>query len=163
MASGSRLRRRWLHSSHAEDVVVRDFGIRGFDLAYALLEPWEAVILVDALPRGGLRDRCMRSSQGWMGDGSSAEGDESAWHGPGAGAASGRIDGNDHRRGYSSWAASREDFGDELEGRMGLSAAFEAAVAAGLHDGARSGRAPACDCAAWDANKISLQLQMRKR
>src|SRR5579862_9763036 len=29
-----------------------DFGIRGFDLAYALLEPYDAVILVDALPRG---------------------------------------------------------------------------------------------------------------
>jgi hydrogenase maturation protease len=31
-----------------------DFGIRGFDLAYALMEPWELAILVDALPRGGL-------------------------------------------------------------------------------------------------------------
>jgi hydrogenase maturation protease len=30
-----------------------DFGIRGLDLAYALLEPYEAVILVDAAPRGG--------------------------------------------------------------------------------------------------------------
>ncbi len=35
-----------------EGVAVRDFGIRGFDLAYALLEPWSAVILVDAIPRG---------------------------------------------------------------------------------------------------------------
>ncbi len=35
-----------------EGVAVRDFGIRGFDLAYALLDPWSAVILVDALPRG---------------------------------------------------------------------------------------------------------------
>jgi hydrogenase maturation protease len=33
-------------------VVVRDFGIRSFDLAYAILDPWEAVILVDAVPRG---------------------------------------------------------------------------------------------------------------
>jgi hydrogenase maturation protease len=30
-----------------------DFGIRGLDLAYVLLEPYEAVVLVDALPRGG--------------------------------------------------------------------------------------------------------------
>lgn len=34
-------------------VTVRDFGIRGMDLAYALLEGYGAVILVDALPRGG--------------------------------------------------------------------------------------------------------------
>ncbi len=35
-----------------EGVFVKDFGIRGFDLAYALIDPWDAVILVDALPRG---------------------------------------------------------------------------------------------------------------
>jgi hydrogenase maturation protease len=32
---------------------VVDFGIRSYDLAYALMEPWELVILVDAVPRGG--------------------------------------------------------------------------------------------------------------
>src|SRR5437899_5810794 len=32
---------------------VVDFGIRGLDLAYALLDGYEAVILVDAAPRGG--------------------------------------------------------------------------------------------------------------
>ena len=31
-----------------EGVKVVDYGIRGFDLAYALLDPWDAVILVDA-------------------------------------------------------------------------------------------------------------------
>ena len=35
------------------EVCVVDFGIRGLDLAYTLLEPFEAVILVDTLPRGG--------------------------------------------------------------------------------------------------------------
>jgi hydrogenase maturation protease len=30
-----------------------DFGIRGIDLTYALLEPYDAVILVDAVTRGG--------------------------------------------------------------------------------------------------------------
>lgn len=29
-----------------------DFGIRGFDLAYALMDDYEAVILIDAVPRG---------------------------------------------------------------------------------------------------------------
>ena len=33
-------------------VRVADFGIRGFDLAFALLDGYEAVILVDAAPRG---------------------------------------------------------------------------------------------------------------
>ncbi|MFI2435976.1 hydrogenase maturation protease [Streptomyces sp. NPDC018693] len=33
-------------------VVVRDFGIRGLDLAYALLDGHDAVVLVDAAPRG---------------------------------------------------------------------------------------------------------------
>lgn len=32
-------------------VQVRDFGIRSFDLAYALLDDWIAVILVDAVSR----------------------------------------------------------------------------------------------------------------
>jgi hydrogenase maturation protease len=35
-----------------ENVRVRDFGIRGYDLAYALLEADDLVILVDACPRG---------------------------------------------------------------------------------------------------------------
>ncbi|HSK81869.1 MAG TPA: hydrogenase maturation protease [Rubrobacter sp.] len=35
-----------------EGVEVRDFGIRGMDLAYALMEPYEAVVFVDAVPRG---------------------------------------------------------------------------------------------------------------
>ena len=33
------------------EVQVKDFGIRGFDLAYTLLDRWHTVILVDALPR----------------------------------------------------------------------------------------------------------------
>jgi len=35
-----------------EGVEVADFGIRGFDLAYALMDGPDAAILVDALPRG---------------------------------------------------------------------------------------------------------------
>ncbi len=30
-----------------------DFGIRSYDLAYALMEPWDLAVLVDAVPRGG--------------------------------------------------------------------------------------------------------------
>jgi hydrogenase maturation protease len=36
-----------------EGVCVRDFGIRSYDLAYALMDDWDMVLLVDALPRGG--------------------------------------------------------------------------------------------------------------
>jgi hydrogenase maturation protease len=40
---------RW---SQPDGVRVVDFGIRGLDLAYALLDDYDAVILVDAVPRG---------------------------------------------------------------------------------------------------------------
>ena len=36
-----------------DDVRVTDFGIRGFDLAFALMAEPELTILVDAVPRGG--------------------------------------------------------------------------------------------------------------
>lgn len=45
----ARLSRRPLPTT----VEVADFGIRGFDLAYALMEGYQAAVLVDALPRGG--------------------------------------------------------------------------------------------------------------
>jgi hydrogenase maturation protease len=35
------------------NVCVVDFGIRSFDLAYALMDDWDLVILVDATPQGG--------------------------------------------------------------------------------------------------------------
>lgn len=38
---------------HADGASVVDYGIRSYDLAYALMEDWDLVILVDALPRGG--------------------------------------------------------------------------------------------------------------
>ncbi len=36
-----------------EGIDVRDFGIRGLDLAYTLLEPIDHVVLIDAVARGG--------------------------------------------------------------------------------------------------------------
>lgn len=36
-----------------DGVTVRDFGIRGFDLAYAFMDGYDLVILVDATARGG--------------------------------------------------------------------------------------------------------------
>jgi hydrogenase maturation protease len=45
----ARLARRTL----PEGVEVADFGIRGFDLAYALMEPYDVAVLVDALSQKG--------------------------------------------------------------------------------------------------------------
>jgi hydrogenase maturation protease len=44
--------RRLLLLPWPEGALVRDFGIRGVDLAYALSDGYEAAILVDAMPRG---------------------------------------------------------------------------------------------------------------
>jgi len=51
-AFGVEVVRRLATRSLPLNVQVMDFGIRGYDLAYALMEPWELVILVDAMPRG---------------------------------------------------------------------------------------------------------------
>ncbi|PCC70434.1 hydrogenase maturation protease [Nannocystis exedens] len=36
-----------------DDVRVVDFGIRGYDLALAMLDPYQQVVIVDAVARGG--------------------------------------------------------------------------------------------------------------
>jgi hydrogenase maturation protease len=50
---GIEVARRLASESLPQSVCVRDFGIRGYDLTYALLEGHELTILVDACPRGG--------------------------------------------------------------------------------------------------------------
>jgi hydrogenase maturation protease len=52
-AFGVEVARRLAGRRLPEGVRVVDFGIRGLDLAYALLDAHDAVILVDAIPRGG--------------------------------------------------------------------------------------------------------------
>jgi hydrogenase maturation protease len=113
-----------------ETVTVKDFGIRGFDLAYALLDPWDGVIIVDALPRG--------EAPGTL---YVIEPDRSA-----AGEAEINPHGMDPVR-VLNLAASLgtisarvlvvgcepQDFGDELEGRMGLSSPVQAAVEEACH------------------------------
>ncbi len=51
-AFGSEVARRLLSRTLPDEVQVVDFGIRGLDLAYALLDGYEVTILVDATPRG---------------------------------------------------------------------------------------------------------------
>jgi hydrogenase maturation protease len=51
-AFGVEVARRLARRDWPEGVRVVDFGIRGLDLAYALLDNYDAVILVDATPGG---------------------------------------------------------------------------------------------------------------
>jgi hydrogenase maturation protease len=51
-AFGSEVARRLMARSLPDEVKVVDFGIRGFDLTYALLDEYELTVLVDATPRG---------------------------------------------------------------------------------------------------------------
>jgi hydrogenase maturation protease len=113
-----------------ESVKVKDFGIRGFDLAYALLDPWDAVIIVDALPRG--------EAPGTL---YVVEPDLKALSGGASVETAINPHGMDPVR-VLNLAASQgtisaqvlvvgcepQDFGDELEGRMGLSSLVQAAV-----------------------------------
>ena len=52
-AFGVAVARRLAMSAPTRGVTVRDFGVRGLDLAYALQDGFDAAILVDAMPRGG--------------------------------------------------------------------------------------------------------------
>ncbi len=52
-AFGVEVARRLAQRPWPDEVRVVDFGIRGLDLTYALLDGYETAILVDATPRGG--------------------------------------------------------------------------------------------------------------
>ena len=52
-AFGTEVARRLLPRRWPDNVRVADFGIRGFDLTFALLDNCDAVILIDATSRGG--------------------------------------------------------------------------------------------------------------
>jgi hydrogenase maturation protease len=49
---GVEVARRLLERSWPETVTIREFGIRGMDFAYALLDGFDAAILVDTVRRG---------------------------------------------------------------------------------------------------------------
>jgi hydrogenase maturation protease len=52
-AFGVEVVRRLAMRPQWDGIRVVDFGIRGLDLAYAILDGYDAVIVVDAMPRGG--------------------------------------------------------------------------------------------------------------
>src|SRR5947209_9474654 len=51
-AFGVEVARQLARRQHPDGVRVVDFGIRGFDLAYALLDGYDVTIFIDATPRG---------------------------------------------------------------------------------------------------------------
>jgi hydrogenase maturation protease len=113
-----------------ESVTVKDFGIRGFDLAYALLDPWDAVILVDALPRGEAAGTLYVVEPNLAEIGGPASADTAINpHGMdpvrvlNLAASMGTISAQ-----VLILGCEPHDFGDELEGRMGLSTPVQAAI-----------------------------------
>jgi hydrogenase maturation protease len=112
------------------EVLVKDFGIRGFDLAYALLEEWSAVILVDAIARDAPPGTLfiIEPNLELLGDPASPKMDINP-HGMDPArvlhlaASMGRIQARVFVVGCEP-----NDFGDELEGRMGLSTVVQASV-----------------------------------
>jgi len=111
-------------------VQVKDFGIRGFDLAYTLLDPWHTLILVDALAHNEPPGTLFLIEPDLSGLGNlAAEGLDLNPHGmdpmrvlnlaASLGAIQPRV---------LVLGCEPNDFGDELEGRMGLSPVVRAAV-----------------------------------
>lgn len=112
----------------SEGVTVADFGIRGFDLASALLEPWDAVVLVDAIERGSppgtvyiLEPAADSQSPG------SEETPDLHTMNPARVLALARSMG-EITADILIVGCEPSDFGVELEGRMGLSEAVRSAV-----------------------------------
>ncbi len=112
-----------------EGVEVIDFGIRGFDLAYALLEPWEAVILVDALPHGEapgtlyVVEPDLHSIANQTGDMVVNAHGMDPVRVLGLAISMGEVSAHVYVVGCEP-----ADFGDELEGRMGLSTIVESSL-----------------------------------
>jgi hydrogenase maturation protease len=134
-----------------ETVTVKDFGIRGFDLAYALLDPWDGVIIVDALSRGDAPGTLYVIEPDCSGAGEA----EINPHGmdpvrvlnlaASMGAISARV---------FVVGCEPQDFGDELEGRMGLSSPVQAAVEEACHMVLEL-------AAGWRANSTQLETVER--
>lgn len=129
-AFGVEVARVLLSRPPVDGVCVKDFGIRGFDLAYALLDPWDAVILVDAVPRGeapgtlytiepNLEDVGNLSSPAAAMDPHGMDPVRVIHLAASMGTIVARL---------LLVGCQPLDFGDELEGRMGLSAPVRTAV-----------------------------------
>lgn len=108
------------------EAVVRDYGIRGLDLAYALLDPWRAVVLVDAVSRSGTPGDVYILEPGE--DRAVAPGFDPHGMHPLEVLAMARSMGEITAPIYIV-GCEPESLGDELEGRMGLSAVVQESIA----------------------------------
>jgi hydrogenase maturation protease len=107
-----------------------DFGIRGFDLAFALLHPWDAVIIIDALSRGEppgtlftVKPNLTAIAAGAAREGTLNPHGMDPMHVLRLALSMGPIKPQLYVLGCEP-----EDFGDGLEGRMGLSPTVQASV-----------------------------------
>ena len=88
-----------------EGVVVRDFGIRSFDLAYALLDDWSAVILVDAVSRNAAPGTLfvIEPDLSELAEASETATFDGSQHGSGDGPSTGTNFGRDSAEGFRRW------------------------------------------------------------
>jgi hydrogenase maturation protease len=123
---GSEVARRARHLLAADNVRVVDFGIRGLDLAYALLDGYEAVILIDAVPKGERPGTIYVIEPDLNGPNDSAA-IEAHGMDPVRVLALARSMGAELKN-VRIVGCEPESFGDGEDGRMGLSEPVEAAV-----------------------------------
>jgi hydrogenase maturation protease len=131
-AFGVEVVRRLPRSALPDGVRVADYGIRGLDLAYALLDDYDAAILVDAVARGAEPGTLFviepegAASAGQTG----AVPDAHGMH-PMRVLEMVRSMGGQPKR-ILIVGCEPATFGDELEGAMGLSAPVESAVSGAI-------------------------------
>lgn len=124
---GVEVAKRLLAERFPEDVRVVDFGIRGYDFAFALLDGYETTIIVDAVHRGGAPGTLYLievDPKDVVGDGGPADAhamnpSRVVQFAKQLGGPMGRV---------LLLGCEAESFGSEEEGAMGLSPAVEAAV-----------------------------------
>jgi hydrogenase maturation protease len=128
-AFGVEVARRLSWRAWPDGVRVADFGIRGFDLAYALLDDYDAAILVDATSQGGDPGTIYTIELECGGENEGPKAVEMETHGmnPMRVLEMAHALGGQPRR-ILVVGCEPETFGDQEEGALGLSATVEAAV-----------------------------------
>jgi hydrogenase maturation protease len=127
-AFGVEVVRRLLRRELPDNVRVVDYGIRGLDLAYALLDDYDLVILVDAAGRGG-EPGTLYVLEPELSDAAGPQAVPMDAHGmnPMRVLEMVKAMGGEARR-VLVVGCEPATLGDEFEGAMGLSAPVEAAV-----------------------------------
>ena len=108
-------------------VEARDYGIRGYDLAWQLLRPWKAIVLVDTVARGGQPGTLYLLEPSGSEPPSDGPALDPHAMDPVQVLAAARSLGEINAAVYIV-GCEPQDFGEDAEGRMGLSAPVAAAV-----------------------------------